>query len=105
MFAAAIRSVISAALVAFEVFEEIGIEDWRADLVRAHCPFAEVDAAATVAAEGEIFVRGLDQLFAGRAMKRFDFGGFGHLVRSARLLLLFSQCRGDISSLTWEGVF
>jgi hypothetical protein len=47
---------------AFEVFEQIGVEDGRADLVDAHGPFAEVDAAAAVAAEGEVFVGGLDQL-------------------------------------------
>ena len=31
-----------------EIFEYFGIEDWRADLVYAHCPFSKVDLAAAV---------------------------------------------------------
>ena len=65
-------------LVAFRVFEHaafggLGVEDGGADLVDAHGPFAEVDAAAAVGAEGEVFVGGLDDPGAGRAFERFDF--------------------------------
>jgi hypothetical protein len=72
------RLLTTAAFVAFEVFQQIGIEDRGADFVDAHGPLAEVDAAATVTAEGEVFVGGLHQLFAGGAMEWFDFGGLGH---------------------------
>ncbi len=66
-------------LVAFRVFEHaafggFGVEDGGADLVDAHGPFAQVDAAAAVGAEGEVFVRGLDELGAGGALEGFDFG-------------------------------
>jgi hypothetical protein len=51
---------LSAAEVA-EVLEDFRVEDGRADLVDARGPLAEVDLAATVAAEGEIFVADADQ--------------------------------------------
>jgi hypothetical protein len=43
---------------AAEVFEDFGVEDRRADFVDARGPFAEIDFAAAVAAEGEVFVAG-----------------------------------------------
>ncbi len=67
---------VSAAIVAetAEVFEDFGIEDGRADFVDAHGPFAEIDFAAAVAAEGEVFVGGADDHSAGGAME--ELGGF-----------------------------
>jgi hypothetical protein len=72
--------IVPGTFAAFQVFEEIRVENGRADLIDAHGPFAEVDAAAAVGAEGKIFVRDFDQLFAAWAMKRFDFlcGGLWH---------------------------
>src|SRR5579859_2187409 len=75
------KSCLAVTFVALEVFQQIGIEDGRTDLVNAHGPFAEVDAAAAIAAEREVLVSGLHQLLAGRAVERFDlwrFGSFGH---------------------------
>ena len=72
---------LSVTFVAFQVFEDVGIEDRGADFIDAHGPFAEVDAAAAVTAEGEVFVGSEDQFLAGGAVKRLDlrgFGGFGH---------------------------
>jgi hypothetical protein len=71
-----------AVTVAFDVFEDagfqnFGIEDGGAYLVDTHGPFAQIDAAAAVAAEGEVFVGGFDQLFAAGAVERFDLRGFG----------------------------
>jgi hypothetical protein len=56
-----------------ELFEEVGILDGGGDFVVAGGPFAEVDAAATVGAEGEVFVPGKDDGAAGRAAE--GFGG------------------------------
>jgi hypothetical protein len=38
-----------------ELFEEVGVLDGGGDLVVAAGPFAEVDAAAAVGTEGEVF--------------------------------------------------
>ena len=73
-----VRAFVVPAGEAAEVFKHFGIEDGRADLIGAHGPLAEVDAAAAVAAEREILVGGLDQLAAGWAFEGFDFGGLGH---------------------------
>ena len=45
-------------LGASQFFEEIGVLDGGGDFVVAGGPFAEVDAAAAVRAEGEVFVVG-----------------------------------------------
>jgi hypothetical protein len=50
-----------------ELFEEVGILDGGGDLVVATGPFAEVDAAATVGAEGEVFAAGEYEVSASRA--------------------------------------
>ena len=57
-----------------EVFEEVGVEDRGGDFVVARGPLAEVDAAATVGAEGEVFVGGGYGLLAGGALE----DGLGH---------------------------
>ena len=56
-----------AAAEAAEVFEDFGVEDGGTDFVDAHGPLAEVDLAAAVRAEGEIFVVDADQHAAGGA--------------------------------------
>jgi hypothetical protein len=58
-----------------ELFEEVGVLDGGGDFVIAGGPFAEVDAAAAVGAEGEVFVPGKDDGAAGGAAE--GFGGHG----------------------------
>ena len=58
-----------------ELFEEVGVLDGGGDFVVARGPFAEVDAAAAVGAEGEVFVLCEDQGAAGGAAQRFGFRG------------------------------
>ena len=48
-----------------EFFEEVGILDGGGDFVVAACPFSEVDAAAAVGAEGDVFASGEDDVAAG----------------------------------------
>jgi hypothetical protein len=79
---ACIAASCLAVTAAFDVFEDagfqnFGVEDGRAYLVDAHGPFAQIDAAAAVAAEGEVFVGGFDQLFAAGAVEGLDLRGFG----------------------------
>ena len=50
-----------------EFFEEVGVLDGGGDLVVAAGPFAEVDAATAVGAEGEVFATGEDDGAAGGA--------------------------------------
>jgi hypothetical protein len=64
---------VAVRLGAGEFFEEVGVLNWGGDFVVAGGPFAEVDTAAPVIAEGEVFVRGEDQGAAGGAAERFDF--------------------------------
>src|SRR5580698_1478742 len=57
-----------------EIFENFRVEDGRADFVDAHGPFAEIDFAAAVAAEWEVFVADADDHCAGWTVE--EFGGF-----------------------------
>jgi hypothetical protein len=57
-----------------ELFEEIGVLDGRGDFVVAGGPLAEVDAAAAVGAEGEVFVLGKNDGAAGGAAEGLDLG-------------------------------
>jgi hypothetical protein len=50
-----------------QIFEEVGVLDGGGDFVVAAGPFAEVDTAAAVGAEGEVFVLFEDQGAAGGA--------------------------------------
>jgi hypothetical protein len=59
-------------LAALEVFEEFFIEDGGADFVVAGSPLAEVDEAAAVGAEGEVFGGGVDDFAAGGAEDGLD---------------------------------
>jgi hypothetical protein len=59
---------------AAEVFENFRVEDRRADFVNAHGPFAEIDFAAAIAAEGKVFVADADDHCAVRAAE--ELGGF-----------------------------
>jgi hypothetical protein len=72
---------VPAAVVAefAEVFEDFGVEDGRTDFVDAHGPFAEIDFAAAVTAEREVFVGHADEHAAGGAVEEF-YGFFlcGH---------------------------
>jgi antitoxin ParD1/3/4 len=61
------------ALSGFEVFEDVGVEDGRGDFVGSAGPFAEVDLAAAVAAEGEVFFGSGDDGFAGGAAEDDGF--------------------------------
>jgi hypothetical protein len=92
--------MFAAAFSGFEVFEQgrlsyFWIEDWRADLVDAHGPFAEIDAATAVAAEGEILTGGFDQLFAGGAVERFQLGGGLFLGRHKSAITDLMVSRGE----------
>ena len=54
-----------------QVFKHLGVKDGRGDFIDAHGPLAEVDAAAAVRAEGEVFTGGGDQLATGGAVDGF----------------------------------
>ena len=56
-----------------EFFEKVGVLDWGGDFVVAGGPFAEVDAAAAVGAEREVFASGEDDIAAGGTAEGFDF--------------------------------
>ena len=60
-----------------QFFEQVGVLDWGRDLVVAGGPFAEVEQAAAVGAEGEALVGGEDDLAAGGAEEGFR-GGHGN---------------------------
>jgi len=72
---ASVVIVVAAAVGAeiAEVLEDFGIEDGGADFIDAGGPFAEVDFAAAITAEGEVFAVVGDELAAGGAAE--DFGG------------------------------
>jgi hypothetical protein len=57
-----------------EFFEQVGVLNRRADLVVSASPFAEVDAAAAVGAEGEVFTLGENDGAAGGTAESFDLG-------------------------------
>jgi hypothetical protein len=59
---------------AAEIFENFRVENGRTDFVDAHGPFAEIDFAAAVAAEREVFVADADDHCAGWTVE--EFGGF-----------------------------
>jgi hypothetical protein len=61
---------------AAEVFEDFGVEDGGADFVDAGGPFAEVDLAAAVAAEGEVFVVKRTNMPQVGQRRSFFLGGF-----------------------------
>lgn len=54
-----------------EFFEVVGVLDGGGDLVVSAGPFAEVEDAAAVGAEGEVRVGGEDDFAAGGAEERF----------------------------------
>jgi hypothetical protein len=82
---------VAVGLGAGEFFKEVGVLDGGGDLVVAGGPFSQVDAAATVAAEGEVFVCGEDDGAAGGTAERFDFRSrpFRHSTAS---LILWGGC-------------
>ncbi len=92
-------------LAATQVFEDFGVEDRRADFIDAHGPFAEVNLAATIAAEGKILVCAADEHSAGGAMEKL--GGFfpgGHcedrvLPIAAKIYGNAARCSTDFSDL------
>jgi len=51
----------------FQVFKNVGIQDGRGDFVGSTGPLAQIDLAAAVAAEGEIFVSSGDDGLASGA--------------------------------------
>ena len=60
--------VLAVVLVgAGELFEEVGVLDGGGDFVIAAGPLAEVDTAAAVGAEGEVFAAGEYDVSASRA--------------------------------------
>ena len=54
-----------------QLFEEVGVLDGGGDFVVSAGPFAEVEDAAAVAAEGEVFAVDEDNIAAGRAEEGF----------------------------------
>jgi hypothetical protein len=58
---------------AAEVFEDFGVEDGGSDFVDAGGPLAEVDFAAAVTAEGEVFAIEENKFAAGGTAE--EFGG------------------------------
>src|ERR1700722_16753519 len=54
-----------------QVFEDVGGENRRTDLVDPRGPFAEIDLAATVAAEREVLIIEADQHIARRTAQNF----------------------------------
>jgi hypothetical protein len=85
-----------------EFFEEVGVLDGRGDFVVAAGPFAEVDAAAAVGAEGEVFAAGEDQGAAGGAAQRFGFRGGRprHTFQFNTFLLREKVGRGAVTDYT-----
>ena len=71
-----------------QFFEEVGVLDGGGDFVVAAGPFAKVDAAAAVGAEGEVFVLFEDQRAAGGTAQRFGFRG-GRLRHTPSLILFW----------------
>lgn len=57
-----------------EFFEEVGVLDGRGDFVVSAGPFAEVEEAAAVGAEGEVFGSGEHYFAAGGAKEGFWSG-------------------------------
>ena len=87
-------------LGAGELFEEVGVLNRGGDFVVAGGPFAEVDAAAAVGAEGEVFATGEDDVAAGGAAESFYFRG-GRSWHSS--FILFPSCGCRIVPLPCEG--
>src|SRR5580693_3652641 len=100
-FAGLIFVVLAVVFVgAGELFEEVGVLDGGGDFVVAAGPFAEVDAAAAVGAEGEVFAAGEDEVAAGGAAQGFDFR-VGRLRHDTPSLILFwwaTKCDGRVKS-------
>ena len=76
-----------------QVFEHVGIEDGRADLVDAGGPLAEVDLAAAVTAEREVLAIERDEFRAGGAAEEFRgffLGSLGVIGSAGGRSLIFS---------------
>ena len=56
-----------------EVFEYLGIENGRADAITSASPFAEIDQAATIAAEREVLIRAQHDRLARWTTQADDF--------------------------------
>src|ERR1700678_1573413 len=79
-----------------QVFEYLRVKHGRTDFVDARGPLAQVDLAAAVGAEREVFAVEDYEFTAGGAAQ--EFGGFflgshGILVSAKRLILIFSLRR------------
>ena len=77
-------------LGAGQFFKEVGVLDGGGDFVIAAGPFAEVDAAAAVGTEGEVFAAGEDDSSARGAAEGFDLRG-GRLRHSIISLILLRR--------------
>jgi len=76
---AIIRVSAAAGAEAAEVFENFGVENRGTDFVDTCCPFAEIDFAAAVAAEGKVFAAGADDHPASGTVEELDgFFSRGH---------------------------
>ena len=75
-----------------QFFEQVGVLDGSGNFVIAAGPLAQVDAAATVRAEGEVFAAGKDDGAAGGAAEGFDFRGGGSW-HSSLILIPSCDCR------------
>lgn len=58
-----------------QLFEIVGVLNGRGDLVVSAGPFAEVNEAAAVGAEGKVLVGGEDDFAAGGTEEGFGHGG------------------------------
>jgi hypothetical protein len=71
-----------------EFLEQVGVLDGGRDFIVAAGPFAEVDAAAAVGAEGEVFATGEDDVAAGGAAKGFNLSHGGIYFKSVWVVML-----------------
>jgi hypothetical protein len=74
LFVMRVAGLVVASAEGAKVFEDFRVEDGRADFVDAGGPLAEVDLAAAVTAEREVFAVEGDEFVAGGAAE--EFGGF-----------------------------
>jgi hypothetical protein len=70
-FVAAAGTALGLELTGLELFEKIGVEDRRADLVVARGPLTEIDQTAAIRAERNVFAREIDGFFADGAEEGF----------------------------------
>jgi hypothetical protein len=71
-----------------EFLEEVRVLNGGGDFVVTAGPFAQVDAAAAVGAEGEVFATGEDDVAAGGAAKGLNLSHNGIYFKSVWVVML-----------------